>query len=55
MARIQYQGSARASGYRPQQYDERGLQRLREQGDRRLQNMRAVADAEIEESGCFRR
>jgi hypothetical protein len=49
MARIQYQGSARASGYRPQQFDERGLARLREQGDRRLQNMRAVADAEIED------
>jgi hypothetical protein len=49
MARIQYQGSARASGYRPQQVDERGLARLREQGDRRLQNMRAVADAEIED------
>ena len=49
MARIQYQGSARASGYRPQQFDERGLARLREQGDRRLQNMRAIADAEIEE------
>ena len=49
MARIQYQGAARASGYRPQEFGERGLQRLREQGDRRLQNMRAIADAEIEE------
>ena len=49
MARIEYQGSARASGYRPQQFDERGLARMREEGDRRLQGMRAVADAEIEE------
>ena len=49
MARIQYQGAARASGYRPQQFDERGLARLREEGERRLQGMRAAADAEIEE------
>ena len=50
MARIQYQGAARASGYRPQQVDEeRKLARLRQEGDRRLQGMRAVAQAEIEE------
>ena len=49
MARIQYQGAARASGYRPQQFDERGLARIREEGERKLQSMRAVADAEIEE------
>jgi len=49
MARIQYQGAARASGYRPQQVDERGLARLRQEGERRLQGMRAAADAEIEE------
>jgi hypothetical protein len=50
MARIQYQGAARASGYRPQQVDEeRKLARLRQEGERRLQGMRAVADAEMEE------
>ena len=49
MARIQYQGAARSSGYRPQQFDERGLARIREEGERKLQSMRAVADAEIEE------
>ena len=48
MARIQYQGAARASGYRPQQVDERGLARLREEGERKLRGMQAVADAEIE-------
>ena len=50
MARIQYQGAARASGYRPQQVDEeRKLARLRQEGERRLQGMRAVADAEMKE------
>ena len=48
MARVQYQRAAQASGYRPQQVDERGLARLREEGNRRLEGMRAVADAEIE-------
>jgi len=50
MARIQYQGAARASGYRPlEQGDERKLARMREEGERKVQSMRAVADAEIEE------
>ena len=50
MARIQYQGAARASGYRPlEQGDERKLARIREEGERKVQSMRAVADAEIEE------
>lgn len=48
MARVQYQGAARASGYRPQQVDERGLARLREEGERKVRGMQAVADAEIE-------
>ena len=48
MARVQYQRAAQASGYRPQQVDERGLARLREEGNRRLEGMRTVADAEIE-------
>ena len=48
MARVQYQRSARPSGYRPQQADQTNLQRLREEGDRRLQGMRNVAQAEID-------
>lgn len=48
MARVQYQRSARPSGYRPQQADLTNLQRLREEGDRRLQGMRNVAQAEID-------
>jgi len=50
MARIQYQGAARGSGYRPlDQGDELKLARIREAGERRVQNMRDVAAAEIEE------
>jgi len=48
MARVQYQGAARASGYRPQQVDERGLARLREAGDRKVRGMQVVAEAEVE-------
>jgi vacuolar-type H+-ATPase subunit E/Vma4 len=47
MARVNYQRAAQASGYRPQQVDERKLDRIREAGQRRLQGMQAAADAEI--------
>ena len=47
MARVQYQRAAQASGYRPQQVDERKLARIREAGQRRLEGMQAVAEAEI--------
>jgi hypothetical protein len=47
MARIQYQGAAKAGGYRPQQVDERNIARIREESQRQIEGMRAVADAEI--------
>ena len=47
MARAQYQGSARSSGYRPPQVDDRNLARKREESNRVIQGMRDVAQAEI--------
>ena len=48
MARLQYQGAARAGGYRPQQVDERNIARMREEAARQIEGMRQVANAEIE-------
>ena len=48
MARIQYQRSAKAGGYRPQQVDERNIARLREETARQIEGMRQAANAEIE-------
>lgn len=48
MARIQYQGAARAGGYRPQQVDERNIARIREESQRQIEGMRVAANAEIE-------
>jgi hypothetical protein len=47
MARIQYQGAARAGGYRPQQIDERNVARIRDETARQVDGMRQVAEAEI--------
>jgi hypothetical protein len=48
MARIQYQRSAKAGGYRPQQVDERNIARMREETSRQIEGMRTAANAEIE-------
>jgi len=48
MARLQYQRSAKAGGYNPQQVDERNIARMREETARQLDGMRRVADAEIQ-------
>ena len=48
MARAQYQGSARAGGYRPQQVDERNIARMREESNRVINGMQQVAKAEIQ-------
>ena len=48
MARIQYQRSAKAGGYRPLQVDDRNIARMREEANRQIEGMRQVANAEIE-------
>jgi len=48
MARLQYQRSAKAGGYRPQQVDERNIARMREETARQIDGMRQAANAEIE-------
>ena len=48
MARLQYQRSAKAGGYNPQQVDERNIARMREETARQLDGMRRVADADIQ-------
>ena len=48
MARIQYQGAAKAGGYRPQQVDDRNIARLREETARQIEGMRQAANAEID-------
>ena len=48
MARIQYQGFAKAGSYRPQQVDERNIARIREETARQVEGMRQAANAEIE-------
>jgi len=48
MARLQYQRSAKAGGYNPQQVDERNIARMKEETSRQLDGMRRVADAEIQ-------
>ena len=48
MARIEYQRSVRAGGYRPQQVDERNVARQREETARQIDGMRRAANAEIE-------
>ena len=48
MARLQYQRSAKAGGYNPQQVDERNIARMREETARQIDGMRRYADADIQ-------
>ena len=48
MARIQYQPAAKSGSYRPQQVDERNIERIRQESQRQLEGMRTAANAEIE-------